>query len=94
MIVASLALPGCSATGSGPSLPPPDDCGAAALQDKIGQPVTGTTATDAHVGGVPIQSRGNVRIVAPGQAITMDFNPERLTIDTDSAGNLVSARCT
>lgn len=88
-----LALAGCTATAGGGTVQP-SDCGAAALQGKIGQPVTGQTATDVRIGGEPIQSRGNVRVVAPGQAVTMDFNPERLTIDTDEAGNLVRAQCT
>jgi hypothetical protein len=92
-IVASLMLAGCTASVGGGTTPPAD-CGAAALQGKIGQPVTGQTAADVRVGGEPVQSRGNVRVVAPGQAVTMDFNPERLTIETDAQGNLVRAQCT
>lgn len=93
-IVTSLALAGCTATGgaTGPEQPA-NDCGAAALQDKIGQPVTGTTAADVRVGGEPVQSLGSVRVVGPNDQMTMDFREDRLTIETDAAGNLVSARC-
>lgn len=94
-ILSGLILSGCAAIGASPDtgLPPPPDCGALALQDRVGQPVTGQSAEDLLVGGEPVATRGLVRVVAPGQAITMDFNPERLTIETDEAGNLVRAQC-
>lgn len=96
IVACGLALAGCSASGggSGAGTAPPADCGAAALQGRVGQPVSGTTAQTLRVGGEPAASRGNVRVVAPGQAVTMDFNPDRLTIETDAAGNLVRAQCT
>lgn len=91
----SLGLAACTSTSNPDTgLPPPADCGAAALQGKTGQIVTGQGAADLRVGGEPAQSRGLVRVVAPGQAVTMDFNPNRLTIETDARGNLVRAQCT
>lgn len=91
-LVAGLALSGCTATAGGGTTPSAD-CGAAALAGKTGQPVAGQTAADLTVGGEPVQSRGTVRVVAPGQPVTMDFREDRLTIETDASGNLVSARC-
>lgn len=93
VLTASFALAGCTVSAGGGTTPPPADCGAAALQGKTGQPVSGQTATDLTVGGESVQSRGTVRVVAPGQPVTMDFREDRLTIETDASGNLVSARC-
>lgn len=92
-LFAGLALAGCTVSAGGGSTPPAD-CGAAALAGKTGQPVTGQTAADLRIGGEPVQSRGNVRVLAPGQPATMDFRPDRLTIETDANGNLVRAQCT
>lgn len=92
-LVAGLALAGCTVSAGGDT-PPPADCGAAALAGKTGQPVTGQTAADLRVGGEPVQSQGHVRVLAPGQPATMDFRPDRLTIETDTSGNLVRAQCT
>ncbi|GGA65608.1 I78 family peptidase inhibitor [Pelagibacterium lentulum] len=90
----AIALTGCTATGADPAQPaPPADCGAAALQSMVGEPVAGTTAENVTVGGEPVQSLGNVRVVGPDDAMTMDFNTERLTIETDEQGNLATARC-
>lgn len=94
-VLAALVLAGCTSTGAEPDrgMPPPIDCGAAALQDRVGQQVTGSTAADVRIDGVPVQSRGSVRVIAPGQAVTMDFNAERLNLETDSTGRLVRAHC-
>lgn len=74
-------------------LPVPSDCGAAAIQDKIGLPVTGSTAEDVRVGGASIQSKGDVRVIAPGQAVIQNYSDARLNLETDSRGNLVRASC-
>lgn len=92
--VLGVGVAGCTGAGAGARPPAPDDCGAAALQERIGQPVAGRTAEDARVGGEPVASRGNVRVVAPGEAVTMDFNPNRLTIETNAEGQLARAQCT
>lgn len=72
----------------------PDECGANILQDRIGEAVTGSTTDDLQVGGERVVVSANaVRVVGPGDAMTMDFRSDRLTIDVDEDGNLVSARC-
>lgn len=71
----------------------PADCGDKALQDSLGEPVTGTVAEDVQVGGEPVEAPASVRVVGPGDSVTMDFNPERLTLETDEDGNLVRAQC-
>lgn len=52
----------------------PDTCGAAALQSLIGGPVP-TALPDANP----------VRIYADGDAVTMDYNPQRVNIILDAA---------
>lgn len=77
--------PATEATGS--------DCGAAALQASIGKSVVGTTAQDVKVGGAPVQSKGVVRVIMPGDMVTQDFSEDRLNLEVDAAGNLVRAAC-
>lgn len=91
VLAASIILSGCTATGSNP--PAANGCGATAVQDRVGQPVTGTTAENLRIGGEPVPTDGPVRVVGPGQPVTMDFRADRLTIETDEEGNMVSARC-
>lgn len=73
--------------------PPPSDCGAAPLQSKLGLPVTGSTAADVRVGGAPIQSKGDVRVIAPGQPVIQNYSDARLNLETDGRGNLKRATC-
>jgi hypothetical protein len=90
-LVTVLVLTGCTKT-----VPPAAalaDCGASQLQGKISQPVTGSTAEDAMVGGVLVTSKGDVRVIAPGQAVIQNFSETRLNLETDAAGNLVRVSC-
>lgn len=94
-LAATFGLAGCASynPNADTGMPPPVDCGAASLQDKVGQPVIGSTASDLRVGGQPVRTAGTVRVVRQGQPMTMDFRVDRLTIETDANANLVSARC-
>jgi hypothetical protein len=49
----------------------------------------GKPATDP---GVPPAS-ATVRIIKPGDQVTMDFVATRLNIDVDAAGNITALRC-
>jgi hypothetical protein len=71
----------------------PDDCGASLLQDRLGEPVTGSSAADAAVGGAPVRSKGEVRVIAPGQAVIQNYSESRLNLEVDAGGNLVRASC-
>lgn len=42
--------------------------------------------------GVPAAST-TVRIIKPGDQVTMDFSEARLNIEVDAAGNIASLRC-
>ena len=93
-LVISTMLTGCTgATPPAAQSVPPGDCGATELQDQIGQSVTGTSASDTMVGGVLVRSKGDVRVVAPGQAVIQNYSETRLNLETDAAGNLVRATC-
>jgi hypothetical protein len=93
-LIFSTLLAGCTRiTPPGASSAPLADCGASELQDQSGRKVTGTSASDGMVGGVPVRSKGDVRIIAPGQALIQNYSADRLNIEIDAAGKLVRASC-
>ncbi|MFT3726102.1 MAG: I78 family peptidase inhibitor [Hyphomonadaceae bacterium] len=61
-----------------------DTCNMAQYMVLVGKP-----ATDP---AVPAAS-ATVRIIKPGDQVTMDFNAARLNIDIDAAGNVSGVRC-
>jgi hypothetical protein len=88
-----LALPllAMACTQSDPTPPrsmPPEDivdaCVAAELQDLVGQPAAVATAITFAV---------PVRIIEPGMAVTMDFNPQRLNIEIGEGGLIARIFC-
>lgn len=93
-LATALVLAGCTSTAPQDAAPQGfTDCGASQLQGKIGQPVIGSTAEDTMVGGVIARSKGDVRVIAPGQAVIQNFSENRLNLETDAAGNLVRVTC-
>lgn len=102
-LVAGLALMACSPSteptpatpvepsAAAPTEPTPpadpaaaDTCNMAQYMALVGKP-----ATDS---AVPAAS-ATVRIIKPGDQVTMDFNAARLNIDIDAAGNISGVRC-
>ncbi len=61
-----------------------DTCNLAQYTALVGKP-----ATDP---GVPAAS-ATVRIIKPGDQVTMDFQAARLNIEVDAAGNISGVRC-
>jgi hypothetical protein len=59
-------------------------CGAAALQGLVGQPEAVLASMTLTV---------PVRVIRPGQAVTMDFNPSRLNFDIDERGRIARIWC-
>ena len=39
------------------------------------------------------RASATVRVIKPGDQVTMDFNAARLNIDVDAAGNISAVRC-
>jgi len=65
-------------------VPVTNACGAAALQILLGQPVT------------VLPDRGQwttLRVISPGQAITMDFSATRLNAEVDASGRMTRLFC-
>lgn len=67
----------------------PMQCNAEAVQNVIGQ-----AYTDA-LGEAARQQSGSrsLRVMHPGQAMTMDYRVDRLNLELDASGKVVSARC-
>lgn len=63
---------------------PADTCGANQWTGFIGAPVS-----ELQVAGLPTSAR----IIRPGQAVTMDFNPARLNVELDARDRVVRVYC-
>ena len=82
--VAAVLLCGLTACSNGAGGLRDTDCGAARLAGFLGEPAVEVAA---------IETPGPVRILGPNDAMTLDFNPDRLTILTDSDGLVTELRC-
>lgn len=84
LVLIALLLPvGCLAQTEPPEVPQ-DTCGATALGDLVGRD---KSALEGRTG------EATVRILAPDQPMTMDFNGARLNVDIDDAGTIVKLWC-
>lgn len=61
-----------------------DACGASALQVLVGMRASEIDLKD---------HKGDVRIIGPDTAVTMDYVPERLNISTDANGAIKRITC-
>jgi hypothetical protein len=64
--------------------PRPDACGAAALQNLIGQPLAAFT-------GAPAAQA--VRVIGPGMAVTMDYREDRMNVEHDAQRIIRAVYC-
>ncbi|SOD99815.1 I78 family peptidase inhibitor [Caenispirillum bisanense] len=72
----------------------PDDlssCGASALAGSVGDFLVAGTAGpgEVNVDDLPQPNR----IIGPGMAMTMDYRRDRLTVEVDGRGRILSLRC-
>ena len=67
-----------------PLPPSADACGAGPLQHLVGQkgPVI-----------APLELPAGTRVIPPGTAVTMDYNPSRLNIDLNEADRITRVYC-
>lgn len=75
--------------GDAPSPPNVSGCDAAGAQFAIGQQATASLAQEA-------QRRAGatrVRLLRPGQVVTMEFDGARLNLEVDAADRVLRARC-
>lgn len=75
---------GCETSDAPLSFGGPDACKASALQHLIGQ-------DSAVLQTMPLEQP--LRIIRPGDAVTMDFNPHRLNIDISDTDVIIAVRC-
>lgn len=80
----ALLLPFAFAACVEEAIPPAETCGAAALQDLVGQ---SETVLQTMKFGTP------VRIIHPGMAVTMDYSADRLNIEINEAGMISRVTC-
>lgn len=94
-ILAALLLGPTLAEKTGTSRPalatPPvmEGCDASDVKELIGRPHDEALSKRAR----DMTGATLVRVVRPGEAVTMDFREDRLTLELDEAGKVVSARC-
>jgi hypothetical protein len=81
--LALMVLNGCPVQDGPPS---DDPCGARDLQHLIGARVPSAAALKAI-------GPERIRVIRPGDAVTMDHAPTRLNIELDAADIVVQLRC-
>lgn len=97
--IAALSLLAACATPSrepAPSAPPPPAAGAevGACRGADAEYGVGRAYTDAL--GVELQGKAGakgLRVIRPGQAVTMDFRDDRLNVELDAAGKVKRVSC-
>jgi hypothetical protein len=87
-----LLAAGCTTIGAAPDSPPaavPSVCDANAASWAIGEDA-GSDVLDraASAAGARL-----LRVIRPGEVVTMEFNAERLTFDVDGSGRISGIRC-
>ncbi len=83
----SFSAPEAGPKGAGPTNGGEDPCHAADFEHLIGQPVPDAETLAA------LEGPARVRVIAPGDMVTMDHLPQRLNIETDGGGIVLRLRC-
>ncbi|KAF1694144.1 I78 family peptidase inhibitor [Pseudoxanthomonas koreensis] len=68
---------------------PPLECDDTQVQGLVGQVLEESTAEQARVDA----GAKSVRVLEPGQMVTMEFDGERLNIEVDGERKIVALRC-
>lgn len=78
---------GNTGASTAPALPDPanDSCAARAAGQLIGLDAAAVTSIAAR--------RDPVRVISPGQPVTMDYNQARLNVELDDTGRIVRLTC-
>jgi hypothetical protein len=65
-------------------------CNAAAAQSFVGKEATEATVADAQRAA---GAKGDVRVIKPGQAVTMDYRADRLNVEVDARNAIARITC-
>jgi len=89
--IMAAALPGCAQQLSAVPSPmlPTGPCNESAAQFALNKIADAKLAEEARVRA----TAQRVRVVRPGDMVTMEFDAGRLTLDVDANGKVVRARC-
>lgn len=87
--VAALALLGACTPKTPPEAIPGVECNVEKLGGLTGKAKSAEVESEA----LRLSGAKSVRWLAPDSAATMDFRPDRLNLNTDAEGKIVSARC-
>ncbi|HYG06802.1 MAG TPA: I78 family peptidase inhibitor [Stenotrophomonas sp.] len=72
-----------------PEAPPIGTCDATQLQSLVGQPLTDAITAQARTDA----KAADVRVLEPGQMVTMEFKGDRLNLEVDEKRVITSVRC-
>ncbi|MGV8931610.1 MAG: I78 family peptidase inhibitor [Luteimonas sp.] len=65
-------------------------CNADAAQSFVGKQASEDTVAQAQRAAA---ARGDVRVIKPGQAVTMDYRNDRLNVEVDEQGKIIKITC-
>lgn len=81
--------PGPAAQPAPPARPAPGQCHADGARFAVGHVATPELAEQARQRASALR----VRVIRPGQMVTMEFDNSRLNLDVDAAGKVTAVRC-
>ncbi|WHU03938.1 I78 family peptidase inhibitor [Sphingomonas sp. NIBR02145] len=88
-IATALLVAGCMNDGRPTPMPGPRICNAGVVQRFIGAPMSPQLQPRLRARS----GASSVRVVRPGEAVTMDFRRDRLTVDVNQRGRISGLRC-
>lgn len=88
-IAALLPLMACTATAKPEEVSDLIGCGETRVADLVGKPWTEAMRAPT----LKRTGARTIRVIAPGDAVTMDYRTDRLNIETDAAGRVVRIKC-
>lgn len=77
------------APAAAPEPPPIGSCDATQVQSLVGQALTDAVSEQARSDA----GAKSVRVLKPGQMVSMEFNGERLNLEVDAKNVIASVRC-
>jgi hypothetical protein len=85
----ALALPACTTAHSAPPMIPERACRAESASSLIGRPGGAALAEQAR----QMSGARTVRVLHPGDIVTMEFRGNRLNVHLDAAGKIERITC-